>query len=372
MSKATFLSFLSVFLILFFLISCSTTESEKEALNLETIETVIPKQFSSFDSIGEKYYSFLGLDTFVNKEGRLIIPAWNPSEIYLTNERGDSLFSATRLGRGPGELLSTGDPTKDSDGNIYVYDEMLKKMVIYDSNLNLITEFMPKKPDEGSISRYFSITDNQIIVEINDDTWPSRRSSESFVYLASYNPDTDSYSNVREIQDRPMAKMFREGGVAAGGFRVPFSAGHYVASNLVNNTLFSFYSGSNIIAELDANLDTIRTISVNLPTEPMSQTEIGEIFSNAYTDNFDNLRELLPEIKNPVEDMKVDNEGRIWIESTLSGEKTSWFILNSEGEILKRVMLPKNLHLTHVHRNHLGIRLDETTFALFESVSLED
>lgn len=141
------------------------------------------------------------------------------------------------------------------------------------------------------------------------------------MFLSSYNPETNTYSNTRRIQDRPMAKMFREGGMAAGAFQVPFTAAHYIASNPLNNTAYSFYAGSNIIAELDSNLDTLRTIAVNLPTEPMSQEEIDDIFSDSYNEEYDNLRDLLPEIKNPVNDMKVDEEGRIWLESTLSGEK---------------------------------------------------
>lgn len=52
--------------------------------------------------------------------------------------------------------------------------------------------------------------------------------------------------------------------------------------------------------------------------------------------------------------------------------KKSWFVLNSEGEVLKRVMLPKNSYLTHIHKDHLGVRLDDSTFALFESLSFED
>lgn len=268
--------------------------------------------------------------------------------------------------------MSTGQPTKDVNGNLYFNDQRQVKVAVYDSKLNLVNEFSPKRPEEGSFSRYFHLSENQSIVEINDTSWPTRQSSDNYVFLSSYNPETNTYSNTRRIQDRPMAKMFREGGMAAGAFQVPFTAAHYIASNPLNNTAYSFYAGSNIIAELDSNLDTLRTIAVNLPTEPMSETEIEEIFSDPYNAEYDNLRDLLPEIKNPVNDMKVDEEGRIWLQSTLSGEKTSWFVMNSEGEVLKRVMLPKNSYLTHIHKDHLGIRLDETTLALYESVSFEE
>lgn len=90
MNKLSLLLAHSFFLVALLLTACSKPDSnELEVINLDTIETVSPELITSYDSIGEKYFSYLGLDSFVNEEGEIIVTAWDSAEIYLTNVLGD-------------------------------------------------------------------------------------------------------------------------------------------------------------------------------------------------------------------------------------------------------------------------------------------
>ena len=42
--------------------------------------------------------------------------------------------------------------------------------------------------------------------------------------------------------------------------------------------------------------------------------------------------------------------------------------MNQDGEVEKVVNLPKNTYLTHISEHHLGVRLDDSTFGLYEAV----
>ena len=61
------------------------------------------------------------------------------------------------------------------------------------------------------------------------------------------------------------------------------------------------------------------------------------------------------------------HSGEFWLKSNLRGDYEKWFVLNSKGKILHALNLPKGSILMHVSDKHLGIRLDDVTFALYEN-----
>lgn len=62
------------------------------------------------------------------------------------------------------------------------------------------------------------------------------------------------------------------------------------------------------------------------------------------------------------------HKDQIWVQSNIRGEFQKWFVLSMDGEITKIVHFPKNVLVTHISDHHIGVRLDDTTFALFEAV----
>ncbi|MCH2449743.1 MAG: hypothetical protein MK198_06300 [Gracilimonas sp.] len=79
---------------------------------------------------------------------------------------------------------------------------------------------------------------------------------------------------------------------------------------------------------------------------------------------WDALKSVLPEVKAPANNMIYHN-GEFWMESNILGDTEMWLVLNSKGQITRVVHLPKDSMLMHVSDAHLGVRLDDVTFALF-------
>mgnify|MGYP003674639359 CR=1 FL=1 len=61
----------------------------------------------------------------------------------------------------------------------------------------------------------------------------------------------------------------------------------------------------------------------------------------------------------------IYHNGEFWMESNILGDTEMWLVLNSKGQITRVVHLPKDSMLMHVSDEHLGVRLNDVTFALF-------
>ena len=66
--------------------------------------------------------------------------------------------------------------------------------------------------------------------------------------------------------------------------------------------------------------------------------------------------------------MKMDPEGRFWVKLNYRSDSNLWLILGQEGDPQKVVHLPGGSMLTHISGKHLGVRVDDVTFALYEPV----
>ena len=67
----------------------------------------------------------------------------------------------------------------------------------------------------------------------------------------------------------------------------------------------------------------------------------------------------------------IINLGRnIWGNLNSVSGFDQWLAVSLRGEQLSIVNFPKDSMLTHISENHLGVRLDDITFALFEVLSL--
>jgi hypothetical protein len=153
---------------------------------------------------------------------------------------------------------------------------------------------------------------------------------------------------------------------------VPYSDDQLIATIPQNKTLLLYDTRTDLIAEIDANFDTLRIIDINLPSELLSEEEKGRIKTERELneDEWKQVEPYLPERKAKAADM-IYADDRIWLKTTIAAEGDVWVVMNMEGEIEYKVNLPSNSYLTHVSEFHLGVRLDEINFALYENPIIE-
>ena len=107
---------------------------------------------------------------------------------------------------------------------------------------------------------------------------------------------------------------------------------------------------------------------MDLPAQPLSDAEYDSIEAETRDREWKTLKDELPNMKTPVERMLIDEQGRFWLRLNYRGDTQQWLVMSDDGEYQKIVHLPRGSMLTHVSNHHLGVRLDETTFALFKPV----
>jgi hypothetical protein len=79
------------------------------------------------------------------------------------------------------------------------------------------------------------------------------------------------------------------------------------------------------------------------------------------------MKEIIPDHKIPVERMRIDPEGNFWLQLNYYSDTLQWLVMDREGNPQRIVHLPHESILTHVSDDHLGVRLNDITFAVYEN-----
>lgn len=313
--------------------------------------------------VEDVYFAHVGYESVVLENGDIAFADRNIPNITIINENGE-LEKVIREGRGPGEILDAYRFTKDRDGNIYTYDQGNDKLLVYNGNFDLKREIIPPNYEATSLIKAYPIDKkNSMIFELISFEFIQDEDQERENILIQYDAENETYGEEMVLKAQPYARLFVDG-QPRGASLIPYSHGNLTAYNPENRTLFTFDTGTDVIAEVNADLDTVRTITVNLPTEEISSAERDSMEADYNDLRWDALKNVLPEVKAPANNM-IYHEGEFWIESNILGDTEMWLVLNSEGQITRAVHLPKESMLMHVSDEHLGVRLDDVTFALF-------
>ncbi|MEX0610216.1 MAG: hypothetical protein WD016_09015 [Balneolaceae bacterium] len=337
--------------------ACQHSTDQKEIV-LEDILSVTPKQLKNFDHIEDLYYSYLGINSFPLQDGDFVLAVWDPSHLVIVDSSGTELKGKTSTGKGPGELQDVGRPVLNAGGTFNVFDQFQQKVVSFNSELEVINEYRPTAYPEYRAYRIYTGSSDNVLIEMN-----SSLSTGRVKRLVQYNTEEEKYGKFIELNSKPYAPIL------GGGMAVPFSDDQFIISNFKTGSVFLFDTSTNLIAEVNAALDTIRVINVNLPKQKLSQAEKDTLRKNLGEEDWKAVESYLPEYKATADKMIFGNE-HFWLQSNLEDDYSLWFVLNMEGEIVKQVKLPKESYLTHVSEYNLGVRLDEVTFALYEPVEL--
>lgn len=351
-------------LLISLIIGCNDQMSEESAPNIEDIPALKPEQIWSIDHAGDLYFSHLGDESMVLENGNIAFADRELPTIVILNEEGQ-LQKNIRSGRGPGEILDAFRFTKDKEGNIYTYDQNNDKILIYDENFDHIRDIIPKKFESHSILKVYPVeVEDEYLLHMSSSEYLWDESKEREVLLVRYNSAKNTYGNERALPAQPYALLKIDGNVM-GAAKVPYASGNIIASDINNASVFTFDTGSDRIAEINTDLDTLNTTPVALPTEKITDIEKDSMeASYNFPEQWKTVEEALPENKSPADKMMY-HQGRFWLKSNIKAESERWLVVNTEGEIEAIVDLPIESMLTHIDDDHLGVRLDDVTFALF-------
>lgn len=351
-----------VFLILLclgFLFSCSPKVKENQTPEefVASLPQVTPEKIVQFNSLDSLYLQYLSTNSIVLENGNFLLGDKQAKRLYVVDKTGKLVKVLGRIGRGPGEFLDvTLRPAKA--GGIIVFDDDNDKAVIFDSNLKFKREFIitPFKNRTLITGVYPGTNKSEYILTIMSYAFLLNKETEPYIYIVNYNSKTQRYSNAT-----------RYNGIRRGGGVIPYYPSQQFWYSPDTDSYFLFFTGSNIIAEVNANLDTLRTIKIDIPSQKVNEAEMESIREANDNPRGKKIISLVPEYKPPADSLFMDEKGRFWLKLNYRGKTNKWVVLNKDGIPQKIVNLPDGM-VTHISIHHIGVRLNENTFALFEPV----
>ena len=346
------------------LMGCSGQTAEPKPLTIEDIEALNPKQIWSINHAGDLYFSHLGYESVVLENGNIVFADRQLPAIVVFSDNGEYV-KHVRSGRGPGEIQDAYFFTKDSAGNVYTYDQKNDKILTYNKEFDHVSDIIPKEYESNGILKVFPMDEeNEYLLQMSSSEYLWDESKQRQINLVQFNSENNTFGEVLALNAQPYALLKIDGNVM-GASKVPYAPGNIISYDFRNSSLFTYDTGSDLIAEINADFDTLNSIPLNLPTEEISTTELDSMeASYDMEEQWKAIKEALPEVKAPADKM-IYNEGNFWLKSNIDAKTEMWLVVNEEGIVRNVVHLPKESMLTHIDDDHLGVRLNDVTFALF-------
>lgn len=357
---------------LIILISCSESRVQSDFVNLDDLPVTRPVQLLEIDQVDDIYFNHLNYSTEVSAEGDVFLNDREEAIMFRISSSGELINIVASKGRGPGEIGDILSMKIDMNGGIHIFDQQNKKAVYYDPENFEPDEFTIRASLGNSINAISPLNFNTryLIVERNLNAMFDG-SAEPMNLMRIYDRTNQKTENSHKFPDAGYAMLIIDGG-AVGGALVPYGPRFLFDTSVEKDRIYVSWSESSQIAELNDNLDTLRTIDLKLERIPISDKEMLEIeneFSNSHPNQIRSVKESLPDLKMSYDNMIVDHKNQIWLKLTRWSETDQeWLIISNEGEPLIRVLLPKEGMLTHVSEHHLGFRKDDHIFALYEAI----
>ncbi len=357
--------------LLFFVISCQPDYSSEPQAVLDNLPTVKPQSLIDIEQVEDFYFDHLNYSTVSLENGNVIINDRPLGIILEISPEGELVRQIARQGRGPGEIQDASALNADPNENLVIFDQSNQKVVQYFSDGSSPNQFLPFQPDQYRIRSAYALNDIDkfLIVKWNPSALqdPDGEIVNRFVI---YNRASDEILADQIYPDRIIARQIFDG-VVRGGIPVPYAPEFYFALSNDKSSIYTGWTETNEIAELNLTLDTLRTIDVPLQTQSLTRAEIDSLeqtFDDRRINPWGEIQPLLPEQKASYDDLMVDHLDRIWLKLTRQSEWQDWLILSNDGTPQKIVQLPKEGMLTHVSEHHLGFRENDFTFSLYEAV----
>lgn len=348
--------------------ACATkTETADGLINVKELPSVRPDRLWAMESVDTLYFGHLGYESVSLGDGSLLAYDRHSRVLMHLGPGGRLRGQLTRPGRGPGEVGDILNLVKTPSGGALFYDQDNQKAVRIDATPSFQTEF-PVTPLEGRTPSAIwpGATDSTYLVQMRSgmSSMLDHPMADIRMYLVPYNEESESYGRVQEMLAYTFVPHMLNGNFA-GGMRVPNAPATLLAYRPDSGTYYLHLSGSGELAEVNASLDTLRTVPLNLPREELGRAERDSLLKANERIGEDVLLEKLPEEKVPVEKLLAGPDGEIWLKLNYAGSTNQWLVMSREGEALYTLHLPAGSMLLHASRHNLAVRLDDVTLALY-------
>jgi len=352
-------------LILFF--SCSSNPETSETIDISSLPVETPEKLMEIDSIGDDFFQHLNYRTLVTGQGNVILNDPQGEFVVEVDPQGNLVKTHAISGQGPGEIQDV--LSLDYNNNeLLMYDQRRKRIIRKDLQTDEVEEFDDIRTEDFQTYRSYRTPEHDILlIHLLSTAYLTNKNETPKIAFTHHNLNSLTSGQMVEYPSRNMARLIIDDQVR-GASQVPFAPDLHYGISSDRKSLFVLWADEPQIAELDImSLDTIRTIPADLPRDEISRTEIDSL-QKRYEERWRDIRDHLPERKAVAENMIVGDQNRFWLQLSHESDFQEWIVLDKDGMPQKIVRFPKGVMVTHISRHHIGIRLDDHIFALYETL----
>ena len=355
-------------LLIFVSVSCSQSPEESQQTDFESLPVMDLELISEFDQSGDYFFQHLNYKTDVLSNGDILLNDRQGAYIIRVNPQGEFVSLIAGQGNGPGEVQDPQSIQMVDESSVLIADQRRMRIIKKALDSSEIDEFTVPQGETSRVNEAYATTEQSILsVQWFDFSALRDSDAEPVTRISSYSPVSEEFISDIRYPGKTMALVLSESGQPRGAAPVPFTPELLYDYSEDKTELYAFWPEDSEIAVLDpVQLDTLRTISVDLPSESLSVAERDSLEEEYRPEYWESIEELLPNQKVPADKMIVDPQNRIWLKLTLQSDQQEWIVLDQTGSPQFRVQFPKEGMVTHVSDQHIGFRADDHLFALYE------
>ena len=352
------------------LLSCSQKSAENQQGDFENLPVADIQLISEFDQSGDYFFQHLNYSTETLADGDVLLNDREGAYIIRVTPQGEYVSLVAGKGNGPGEVQDPQSMQMIDDSTLLIVDQRRLRIIKKSLDSSDIEEYDLPQGEASRVNEAYSTLDPGVIsVHWFDYSIFSNPEADPKTRISSYHYQSDEFVGDIRYPGRTSALLRINGGDPVGSAKVPFTPELLYDYSPDNSELYAFWPVNSSIAVLDPiQLDTLRSIPVDLPTQSLSAAE-RDTLQGEFQDQFwPSVEELLPEQKVPADKMMIDSQDRIWLKLTLQSDFQEWVVLDQSGSPQFRVQFPRDGMVTHISDQHIGFRADDHLFSLYELV----
>ena len=338
---------------------------------------LIPVQ--SFGETGEPYLTHIA-GCVVDENERVIIWDIDPhgggfpprNSLYVYNPEGTYHTQIGRTGRGPGEFgMLTSIQT--NDGNVFVLDHTNSRLNVFNTNDYSI--------ERSTLVEGWSVWHHESVQNLGFSRLDTRNDGNHLAVFSEWVSDGRTMDYIYLLIDTEGDVLNPEPLIFPAGFTItpntnppgPSMSLPFMGSTITalsgEDALFTAWTQDFLIKKYDA--DGMYQSAIYYPVTGSSFDLNDHIESSRYNQRdirnaFENRDEDLPETNPVLADLMVDDENRIWaaVPMDSQGEIYEWWILAPSGELLAKLLRPREQRIFDIKQGYLyGRETNEETGA---------
>jgi len=352
------------------LISCGQRPEESQQTDFENLPVMDLELISEFDQAGDYFFQHLNYDTEVLSNGDILLNDRQGAYVIRVNPQGEFVSLIAGKGNGPGEVQDPQSIQMFDDSTVLIVDQRRMRIIKKTLDSSEIDELNVPQGEASRVNEAYA-TKEQNILSVHWFDFSALRGSDSepVTRISSYNPVSEEFIGDIQYPSKTMALVLSESGQPMGAEPVPYTAELLYDYSQEKSELFAFWPKDSEIAVLDPiQLDTLRTIPIDLPSESLPVAERDSLEEEYRPEYWESVKELLPDQKVPADKMIIDPQNKIWLKLTLQSDHQEWIVLDKSGSPQFRVQFPKEGMVTHISDQHIGFRADDHLFSLYELI----